>query len=227
MIMPPAETNPTTDNARLRALIETDRRRVEILWPVPEADPRTENVRLADLLKWVRAYLATPDRRRLEAQGYLYPPVDQGLDPESDWYRFERWMAGLPVRWTFTSAYGALPEEHTLDDGALIERITAVRAWLEARGVVLELQPNLPPRVAYQCLQRELNREPFDYLPPGSICHVTACSGYCPACPQRPWCESGMEEEWPEDAEAGRMVCPESVMAYLPRGLRAAGVAAG
>lgn len=217
MIMPNPTVDLSVENTRLRALIEADGLRVDVLWTLHDPDARRENVRLLELLKWVRAYHAMPERARLELQGYLYPPVEQGYDPDADWMQFERWMKGLPLRWAFATEYGQLPDEDTLDDAALDATLQRMEAWLAARGVVVELQSNLPPRVAYRCLQKELLEEPFEYMPKGCTCHVTACSGYCPGCLQRPWCESGLEEEWPEDEEAGRMVCPDDVIAHMPR----------
>jgi hypothetical protein len=32
------------------------------------------------------------------------------------------------------------------------------------------------------------------------------CSGYCPGCEIRPWCDSGQSSCWPEDEKAGKMV---------------------
>lgn len=218
MIMPNPSIDLTVENDRLRTLIEAGGLRVDVLWTLRDPDPRRMNVRLLELLKWVQAYRATPDRARLEAQGYLYPPVEQGYDPDSDWMQFDRWMAGQPLRWSFAAEYGQLPDEDGLDDDTIDATLQRVEAWLAARGVAIELQPGLPPRVAYRCLQKELLQEPFEYLPKGTTCHVTACSGYCPACLQRPWCESGLEEEWPEDEEAGRMVCPEAVNTHMPQG---------
>ncbi|MCE9615238.1 MAG: hypothetical protein K8T26_13245 [Lentisphaerae bacterium] len=204
------------DNHRLRSLIEAPGRRVDDFWPIPEPDPRIENARLQDLLVWVRAFTAEPDRKRLEAHGFLYPPVDPGFDPDSDWLQFTRWMAGRPLSWHFVTEFGPLPPEDGLSDVDIARELKRIGELLESRHVVIDLQENLPERIAYRCLKRELEGEPFEYVADGTTCHVTACSGYCPGCLQRPWCESGLESAWPEDEESGHLTCPEEVAAHMP-----------
>lgn len=213
MTMPPATPTPALlrENANLRALIEATGHHVADLWPTPEADPRVEHMRLRDLLRWVRAYQATPDRKALERQGLLYPPVEICMDPDSDWTQFTRWMAGLPLTWRYVETFGPLPEAEGLSDAELDRELTTLRERLAARGIEVDLQEGLPPRIAYRCLKADVEREPFEHLAPGTTCHLTACTSYCPECLQRPWCENGLEEDWPEDEDAGHKVCPEEV----------------
>lgn len=208
-----------TENRNLRAEIESRGVRIEQLWPDLVEDPRVENARLHDLLMWVEAYRANPERGALEERGFLYPPLDPGFDPETDWLQFERWMAGLPVRWSFSAEFGPLPDAHALLDEDLTGEFERVRRWLETRGVEVDLQDGLPPRIAYACLKREVEKEPFDFLAEGTRCHLTGCSGYCPGCMQRPWCAIGQEEPWPEDEEAGCLICPDEVLPFMRRAL--------
>jgi len=45
--------------------------------------------------------------------------------------------------------------------------------------------------------------------------HLDGCTGYCPECFQRPWCEQGCDSCWKEDKEAGCSVFPDSVKRYV------------
>jgi len=57
--------------------------------------------------------------------------------------------------------------------------------------------------------------EEFDLLDTGWW-HVDGCSGYCPDCFQRPWCEFGIQSRWQEDEKLGKMFLTESVRRYVP-----------
>ena len=34
----------------------------------------------------------------MEAEGYIFPPIDPCISPENDWHRFERWLMGKSLR---------------------------------------------------------------------------------------------------------------------------------
>lgn len=34
----------------------------------------------------------------MKVEGYMFPPINPGIDPDTDWLIFERWMQGKPVR---------------------------------------------------------------------------------------------------------------------------------
>jgi hypothetical protein len=57
-----------------------------------------ENRQLQHLLDWVSKYQECPNRKKLEAEGYLFPPINPGIDPDTDWLVFKRWVQGKPVR---------------------------------------------------------------------------------------------------------------------------------
>lgn len=44
---------------------------------------------------------------------------------------------------------------------------------------------------------------------------MDGCSGYCPDCYQRPWCETGRSSCWTEDEKIGEMYLPDSVRKYV------------
>ncbi len=81
---------------------------------------------------------------------------------------------------------------------------------LAKNHVVIRLEEGVPPHLVYSYLCRELKAPDFEVLF-GEFVQITACSGYCPGCFQRPWCNLGIEETWPEDEEAGHMVYPREV----------------
>jgi len=63
----------------------------EVWRPTPD-NLELENRQLRHLLEWVDKYLECRDREKMEAQGYKFPPINFCIDPESDWYRFKRWI---------------------------------------------------------------------------------------------------------------------------------------
>jgi len=65
----------------------------------------------------------------------------------------------------------------------------------------------------YMHLLETLDEE-FEIIVDGSW-HLDGCTGYCPDCFQRPWCESGCQSCWPEDEEAGKMFLIDPVKRYL------------
>ena len=71
----------------------------------------------------------------------------------------------------------------------------------------------MPDRLLYEELL-ELLEEDFELLAPGTTCIVDGCTGYCPDCRSRPWCDNGLMR-WPEDEEAHCMVVPDRVKAFV------------
>lgn len=182
------------------------------------ADPESANRRLRSLLQWVRAYRDCPDRGGMERMGFLYPPVYPGMDPDNDWLMFERWMRGEPLAWRLNPEEISLADPQGLSDDELDKRLEALAALLESRGVVLDVQEGVPSRLICAYLRERLAEMRFEYLAPGTTWHLTGCDGCCPECFQRPWCDTGRESNWAEDEEAGEMVVPESVRAYVGPG---------
>jgi len=161
-------------NRRIRALIEAHGRRVQDFWPQAQESPTLENARLHDLLAWVRAYAATPDRKQLEQQGFRYPPVDDGFDADSDWLQFERWMAGQPLLWDYVASFGPMVPDETLDDATVVQELERVTQLLATRGVVVEADEDSSARVTYRCLKQAVEQEPFEFMPEGTFLHVIA-----------------------------------------------------
>lgn len=187
----------------------------QIWQPTPD-DLELENRQLRHLLDWVDKYNECPDRKKLEALGYLFPPISFDIDPEADWYRFKRWMRGLPTRKTLVDQLPPgfkirtseeIPEEEI--EAALDELIKQ----LERINYGISIANEVPPRLIYEDLLEILDEEHEMLGMPGWC--LDGCDGYCPGCFQRPWCEQGGNCCWQEDEKAGRMVFPDSVKRYV------------
>ena len=187
----------------------------EIFTPTPDALER-ENYVLKNLLDWVQKYSECHDRKKMEAEGYEFPPIDFCITPENDWYIFERWMNGLPVR----SKYKDLlpknyvmknPEE--LNDEEILIELQKLTDALEELGSSIGLNEGIPARLVYAYLLETLEEE-NEMLIDGGWTN-DGCSGYCPDCFQRPWCKSGGQLCWPEDVGAGKMFLIDSAKKYV------------
>ena len=179
-------------------------------------DLERENMCLRDLLEWADKYIECGDRKKMEADGYLFPPIHPGISPDDDWYRFERWMKGLPVRMKlkdrFPSDYNPIKPED-LNDEKLMPELQKLIDHLDKLGMGLSFVNDVPPRLVYWHLY-EILEEEFELLTEGGW-HLDGCSGYCPGCFQRPWCESGTSCCWSEDEKAGEMVLIDSVKEFV------------
>lgn len=202
-------------NTALKQEIAAMGLRLNQVWAPTPQDPELENRQLQNLLTWARAYRETPNRRAMELKGFQFPPVDPDLDPDADWERFERWMRREPVSWNFVERFGPVADPGELMDSAVQAELERLRLLLEQGGVLLELQDDLPPRLALAYLRRELGASRFDYAGAGGWWHLDGCAGCCPECVQRPWCEAGACTCWPEDEDAGMMVVPPDAEPYL------------
>lgn len=181
-------------------------------------DLDSENLRLENLLDFVQRYHKYGSQQVMELieGGYVFPPIFPGLSPENDWYRFELWLQGLPTR---TTMIEQLPksfvlkrsEELTEDEiGPVLEDLALILANI---GYGISLNDDIPPRLVYENLLEHLG-EDFEFDPGGGWC-FDGCTGYCPDCFQRPWCEVGSSSCWPEDEEAGKMSLIESLNRYV------------
>jgi hypothetical protein len=206
-------------NTALKQEIASMGLRLEDVWTPTPHDPEAETRRLEDLVSWAHAYRESPNRRAMEVRGFQFPPVTPDIDPEADWDRFERWMRRDPVDWNFVERFGPVADPEGLTDADVDAELDRIRLALEQGGVLLELQEDLPPRLALCYLRRELSATRFDFAGTGGWWHMDGCAGCCPECVQRPWCEAGACTCWPEDEAAGLMVVPQEVEPYLTRTL--------
>lgn len=196
------------ENRRLEERLEVMDLDPGVIWsPLPEDAAERHRV-LTELLDWVGVYTACPERGKLKELGYLFPPVQPDIDPDTDWLRFERWMSNEDVAWWYEQEFGPLKPAAGMTREEAGREFTHVVGRLASRNVVVGFEAGVPPEVAYAHLCKSLRESPFEYVGEGSHYHLTGCSGYCPECFQRAWCELGQEMDWPEDEEAGAVSGP-------------------
>ncbi|MEZ4684478.1 MAG: hypothetical protein R2932_60725, partial [Caldilineaceae bacterium] len=156
------------------------------------------------------------DRNFLEAEGYHFPPIDPDISPEEDWYRFKEWIHGHPLRSKLKEQLlvDYLPKARTqLTDEAIAEEVDTLLDHLANVNVAVELEDELPLGLLYDHLL-EILEEEFDILVAGTW-HIDGCSGYCPGCFQRPWCDFGQSSCWREDEAAGKIHLIDILQPYV------------
>ena len=187
------------------------------VWQPSPGDLELENRQLRDLLDWVDAFKEYGgNRTKMEKDGYHFPPLSFDLDPDEDWIRFRKWMAGQTIRGKMKSRLPfdfVIKEPEYLSDDQILAELERLESELERLHFSVDLKEGLPPRLIYDYLL-EILEEECDFIMTGCW-HVDGCTGYCPGCVQRPWCEFGTSSCWNEDEEAGGMVFPDSVKKYV------------
>lgn len=175
-----------------------------------------ENNCLNELLDWVIKYHELGSRQKMEAEGYLFPPVDPDISPDNDWFIFEKWLKGEKIRLTLKEQLGKpyIPKnpEHLSYKQLITEIENLVQIMTEA-GYSIDLNEGIPPELVYLHMLNVLEEE-FMLLAEGWW-QIDGCDGYCPGCFQRPWCESGLKSCWSEDEKAGKIVFTEEVKKYV------------
>ena len=178
-------------------------------------DLESKNRLYAKLLVFTKKYLQHQSREVMELTNDAFPPVYPFISPESDWYRFERWIRGESVRETIRTQ---LPDtliikpSKELTEDELPQAIISLTKALAAKGFYVELQ-KIPDRLFYEYILDWIEEE--HELCPGGEWHLDGCTGYCPGCIQRAWCEVGHSSVWREDEDEGKMVLPEEVGHYV------------
>ncbi len=180
-----------------------------------------ENRRLKSLLDFVHEYQRCGSKATMEviAGNYRFPPIFPGISPESDWYRFELWMQGEPVRKKLSAQ---LPQNTVfrkpaeINDEEIESELERLEQTLKRAGYGIGLNDGIPARLVYAFLYEELGEEFELYESDGfGSWSFDGCSGYCPGCFQRPWCKSGQNICWSEDKEAGKMHLTEELNDYV------------
>lgn len=168
-----------------------------------------ENRRLEYLLEFTKKYLESESQKVMESLNMPFPPVMPGISPDSDWYRFKLWLQGEPVRKPLEEQ---LPKSfrvkrlEEIQEGELENELELLIDAMGRSGFGVSINEDVPTKVFYQELLSWLSetKELFDKNSGGMLVY-DGCSGYCPGCFQRPWCESGTTSCWTEDEEAGKM----------------------
>jgi hypothetical protein len=168
------------------------------------------------LLDWVNTYKECGSREQMEKEGYDFPPIEPDFSPDDDWFLFERWMQGKPLR---QSIIKQLPKTFTpkepakLTDQQIAEELDTLIELLSDIHICVDNVKDIPPRLMYTYIIEQMDEE-YSILSGGQW-HLDGCTGYCPDCFQRPWCDFGSRSCWPEDEKAGEMVLIDSVRQYV------------
>jgi hypothetical protein len=187
----------------------------QVFWFTPD-DLERENHVLRHLLDWVQKYTECPDRQKMISEGYEFPPIDPDISPEEDWYRFELWMQGKPIRQKLKEQirYSGPPKPaDEMTDEEIQAELQKLARLLEEVHICVDINEDMPLRLAYEYLLETLDEE-MDVFGEGTW-HLDGCGGYCPGCFQRPWCETGNRSCWPEDEEEGKMFLIDPVKKYV------------
>ncbi len=192
----------------------------QVFYPTPD-DLERENRFLHHLLDWVQRYSECRNRTMMEIEGYAFPPIEPDISPENDWYRFEQWMQGNPIRQKLKKQlppyYTPKNPKHLTDEEIILE-LQTLSAHLVEVGVAVDIREEVPPRLVYEHLFEVLEDE-FDISEDDGFWHLDGCTGYCPGCFQRPWCETGNQSCWSEDEQAGKMFLIDSLKNYVSASL--------
>ena len=215
--MPKADLTPYQQNLAYRRAFAELKLAIEEVMEFTPLDLDLENRRLKGLLDFVRQYRHYGSQKVMEAVlgEFLFPPIFPGISPESDWYRFEEWLQGRPVRAQLATQ---LPQTLVIRDPAAIceEEIEAavegLANALHQAGFGVSLNEGIPARLVYSYLFESLG-ETVELI--GGGWTFDGCSGYCPDCFQRPWCDSGQSLCWSKDEEAGKIHLINELQDYV------------
>lgn len=159
----------------------------EVWWPSGNA--RRDLKILDDLARWVAAYRALGSRKAMEAKGFDFPPVEPGIEPDTDWLRFEAWVNGEPVSWNLQEEAGQTLLSETLADDAVARNWDYLTGLLAERNVVVDCPEETPLRIRHDELIRYLREASFDITSPETRTHILGCEGGCESCVFADWCE--------------------------------------
>lgn len=218
--MPKEDIAPYLRNLALKHAFVSQGLDIEAVMEFTPLELDLENRRLVSLLDFIDRYrnCGSQDVMEAIANDYVFPPIFPRISPESDWYRFEKWMKGEP---TSKKLLEQLPEEIALrkpeeiDEDQIEIEIEHLAKLLNKVGCDIALNHDIPTRLVYSYLYEVLH-DTFEVFEPGSGGWIfDGCSGYCPGCFQRPWCEFGQNSCWSEDTEAGKMLLTEELREYV------------
>lgn len=215
--MPKADLTPYQQNLDYKRAFAQLKLAIDEVMKFTPLDLDLENCRLKGLLDFVEQYQRYGSQEAMEAVlgEFVFPPIFPSISPESDWYRFEEWLQGRPVRAQLATQ---LPQTLVIRNPSEIgeEEIEAavegLTNALQQAGFGISLNEGIPARLVYSYLYESLG-ETVELDGGGWM--FDGCSGYCPGCFQRPWCDSGQSLCWSEDKEAGKIHFIDELQNYV------------
>jgi|AntRauTorckE5430_2_1112549.scaffolds.fasta_scaffold10008_4 hypothetical protein len=200
------EITPYQENQTLKKQFQELGLDLEQVMDFTPMDLDLENRRLQGLLDFVMKYRDSGESQEvMAALDKPFPPIFPMISPESDWYRFKLWLEREPLMMKLRDQAGLPPLEKSIREMTEEEVVEAIQVRLEAlekAGIGVALQELPPPAfLMVLCEMLEDEKERME----GEGWWLDGCSGYCPGCLQRPWCNTGQSLGWTEDNEAGGM----------------------
>jgi len=208
------------DNERLKATFQKMDLDLNAIFQYTPRDLELENRRMESLLKFVEKFEECRSWEVMELMDMAFPPVFPGISPESDRHRFELWLAGKPTIQTLTEQLGNNFQIKPLEEippEKIEEELEKLAAAMATKGHYIGLRDGIPPELVYKEVLNWIGEDHIVMGVGGGNGGWTfdGCSGYCPGCFQRPWCETGNSGCWTEDEEAGKMFLIEELKKYV------------
>jgi hypothetical protein len=213
----PPDLIPLQKNLDLKRLFENRGLDLAAVMEFTPHDLDLENRRLLSLAQFVYEYDRYGSREAMEVikGDFQYPPIFPGISPDSDWYRFELWLQGEAI----AKALGDMLTDQQpfrkpveIGEDEIEAELKRLMSAINSAKISIGLQEGLPPRLLYGYLYETLG-DTFNVDDGGWF--IDGCSGYCPGCIQRPWCNTGQSSCWTEDEEAGKMHLPSELTPYV------------
>ena len=208
---------PLQQNITLKRYFTTHNLDLEAVMEFTPHDLDLENRRLQNLVDFIEDYRRYGSQDVMEAVTgeYQFPPIFPGISPESDWYRFELWLRGEATQMPLADMFADQPafcKSEEISDEDIEDELDRLIEAIENANIRLGLNDGLPPRLLYAFLH-EILEDTF-LVSDGSMV-IDGCTGYCPGCVQRPWCQSGQDICFREDVEAGKIHFTEELAPYV------------
>jgi hypothetical protein len=186
------------------------------IWHLIVKDFERDNRELRYWLEFVDQFRKSRNRQELERSGSLFLPLCAGILPHVDWDKFKRWVKGESVLGTVfdreMERWEIIPSDNLSDEELELE-LRRMNLYLEGIGITVDFIDDLPPRLVYEYIEENLSDE-LQFFPLFDA-ELETCSGICPLCIRRPWCEDGWNYDWDEDREAGKIVFPRTVLRFV------------
>lgn len=214
------DIEPYQQNLRYKQAFQDLGLNLQEVFEFTPLDLDLENRRLENLLAFLKKFqkYGSQELMELEEGAYCFPPIFPGISPESDWFRFEQWLLGQPVRKTITEQMPTTfiiknPDE--IPESEIESELEALIQAVKQVGYGFSLSKDIPARLVYKMIREWIGEEFELDGAGGGGWFFDGCSGYCPGCEQRPWCETGLKACWSEDEEAGKMFLMDELKDYV------------